>query len=364
MGYEERARNALYGLAMGDAISWPSLYHRSYTLPFWTRRLRREIDVAQEGQNILRFPMPFSLNRPTEALQYAPTDDTEWACFTAKLLIESKGQLSSEQVYTCWQELANLEEPVRGSISVHGALHNLGKGLLPPVTGADNAHYFDDSACMRAIPIGVVYQDNKERLLEAVTLDATVTNSRDGLWAAQAVAVAIGKLCSGSSLPSSLQEAQEVLPPDSWVARSVKQALDLVQERRSDSIFALIPELDRMVNKEYSYGGAAPEVLALAFALTLLVDGDFELGVLHALAFPKVADSLPALVGALCGATSDSVSLASDYWVNAIHELQGICLPTMAEVDYLRIVEDLVYVGSQVNKIDGSGEVYYANNLD
>jgi len=41
---KQRAFNAMMGLATGDAISWPSLYHRSYLLPFWTRRIRREID--------------------------------------------------------------------------------------------------------------------------------------------------------------------------------------------------------------------------------------------------------------------------------------------------------------------------------
>ncbi len=46
MNYEVRAKGALYGLAIGDAVGWPALYHRTYTLPFWTRRLRREIDAA------------------------------------------------------------------------------------------------------------------------------------------------------------------------------------------------------------------------------------------------------------------------------------------------------------------------------
>lgn len=350
MGYEERAKNTLYGLAMGDSISWPSLYHRTYTLPFWTRRLRREIDVAQETQGILRFPMPFSLNRPTEALQYAPTDDTEWASFTAELLIESQGELLADKLCSCWSELAHQEEVVRGSISIQGALHNLRKGLLPPITGMDNAHYFDDSACMRAIPIGVLFQDNVERIMEGVTLDGSITNSRDGLWAAQAVGVAIGQLCSGQDVKTTLQHAQKVLPEGSWTARSVKQAMELVGSEGTKSSFSLVPKLDRMINKEYSYGGAAPELVALAFALTLLVEGDFELGIMHALAFPKLADSLPALVGALCGATNDKENCLDEDWIDAIRELKGICLPSLAGKDYLSLVAELVALGMQRNK--------------
>ena len=90
MGYKERVRNSLYGLAIGDAMSWPAFYHRTYTLPFWTRRLRREIDAAQEDYQITRFPMPFSLNRPTENLQFGPTDDTEWAAFTANFSLNPR----------------------------------------------------------------------------------------------------------------------------------------------------------------------------------------------------------------------------------------------------------------------------------
>lgn len=346
MGYRARARNTLYGLAIGDAISWPSLYHRTYTLPFWTRRLRREIDAAQETKNILRFPMPFSLNRPTEALQFAPADDTEWATFTAKLLIHSGGNLSSEYIYESWLELAHQEALVKGSISVQGALHNLRRGWKPPTTGMDNAHYFDDSACVRAIPIGVALAENRDRMLETVTLDAIVTNAHDGLWAAQAMAMAIAELCSGSPIQTSIQRAQAMLPSGSWIERSVNEAIELAGQPDVSTGFRLIPKLDLLVNKEYSYGGAAPEAVALAFAVTLLVNGNFELGIMHALAFPKLGDSLPALVGALCGAASDVDDFCGDHWTKVISELKGICLPQMAGMDYLRLVNDVVMLSA------------------
>ena len=41
---QQRARNAMIGLAIGDAISWTSMFHRSVLLPLWTRRIRREMD--------------------------------------------------------------------------------------------------------------------------------------------------------------------------------------------------------------------------------------------------------------------------------------------------------------------------------
>ena len=57
------------------------MFHRSYAYPFWTRRLRREMDVASEQAGVLRPQMPFSLNQPPDAFAPGPTDDTEWAAF-------------------------------------------------------------------------------------------------------------------------------------------------------------------------------------------------------------------------------------------------------------------------------------------
>lgn len=349
MGYKERGRNALYGLAIGDSLGWPAFYHRSNTLPFWTRRLRREIEVAQESQKILRFPMPFSLNRPTESLNFCPTDDTEWAVFTAQLLVESGGELGVDQIHDSWLQLARQEDQIKGSISIQGALHNLRKGLKPPLTGSDNAHYFDDSACVRAIPIGVAFAGDFDQIVLSVEKDASVTNAFDGLWAAQALGVAIGELCSGNSLQKSIQTAIGLLPPGSWVERKVNVALELVNKRGTTG-FGLIPQLDLLVNKEYSYGGAAPEVMALAFAVTLLVNGDFESGIMYSLAFPKLADSLPAYVGALCGAMSDMDDLCGEHWLGVIQELRGVCLPQLEEMNYLKLVNELLVLGEIKSK--------------
>ena len=56
-----RARNAMIGLAIGDAISWSAMFHRSYLLPPWTRRIRREIDASSEATNVILQPTPFRM---------------------------------------------------------------------------------------------------------------------------------------------------------------------------------------------------------------------------------------------------------------------------------------------------------------
>lgn len=84
---KQRAKNAMIGLAIGDSISWTSMFHRSVLLPPWTRRIRREIDAASETTNVIVTPMPFSLNQPAKYFNISPTDETEWAAFS-RIFIE------------------------------------------------------------------------------------------------------------------------------------------------------------------------------------------------------------------------------------------------------------------------------------
>ena len=50
---KQRKQNAMIGLAIGDAIGWTSMFHRSFLLPPWTRRKRREIDMTSETENVI-----------------------------------------------------------------------------------------------------------------------------------------------------------------------------------------------------------------------------------------------------------------------------------------------------------------------
>ena len=99
---KQRAVNAMIGLAIGDALSWTAMFHRSVLLPPWTRRKRREIDIESEMTNVIITPMPFSLNQPAQHFAISPTDETEWAAFTADILLRSvagkNAQIAGKQV--------------------------------------------------------------------------------------------------------------------------------------------------------------------------------------------------------------------------------------------------------------------------
>ncbi len=335
----QRAQNAMIGLAIGDALSWPAMFHRSRLLPSWTRRIRREIDAASEASNVLALAMPFSLNQPADALDAGPTDDAEWAAFTANILLNRNGTYE-DALLSAWFTLARSGEAIKGGVSTQAALSNLRKGIMPPRSGRENPHYFDDGAVARAVPIGIFCTGNPEKAAQLAALDASVTNSEDGVWAAQSMAVGVSLACSGKSVNEILTESIQVLPQSSLVRRKVDDALALTKE--CGSLFSVLPKLQNaIVNREYSYGNAAPETLALAFVITKMMGHDFERAITAAASFAKTADSLPAMVGALAGGMNPGV-IASDDWLEAVRNLKGICIPSLNGTDFLELTDRLI----------------------
>ncbi|HEY8347012.1 MAG TPA: ADP-ribosylglycohydrolase family protein [Symbiobacteriaceae bacterium] len=338
-----RVAGALLGLAAGDALGWPAQYHRSYQLPFWTRRLRRELDAEGESTHVTRPPVPFSLNQPVEPLRLGPSDDAEWAAFTAMLLIRTSGRMEPEVLIDAWRDLAARQEPVRGPVSVQGALHNLRRGVLPPQSGHDNAHYMDDAAAVRAVPIGACCAGDPERAAALAERDAAVTNALDGLWAARAMAAAVAVAAGGGNAEEAVAAALRELPEGSWIARQTAKALSLSDG--AESPFAVIPALsDGILSPIYSYGSLAPETIPLTLALVRITGGDLAQSLPVAAAFARAADSLPALVGGLCGALAGE-ELIPPAWRERCR-LAGICLPELAGVNLADLARDLAGISS------------------
>jgi ADP-ribosylglycohydrolase len=334
---KQRAENAMVGLAIGDALSWTSMFHRSFLLPPWTRRIRREIDSSSETTNVIVTPMPFSLNQPANHFNISPTDKTEWAAFTAENLLKKNFDLYEQEVLNEWMKLANSQNPIRGGVSTQAALNNLRKGIQPPQSGKQNPHYFDDGAMSRAVPIGIMYAGQPDKAAEIATIDATVTNSEDGVWAAQAIAVTVSLLCAGENIKDAINGAYQYLPELSWIRRTVDEAMEIA--KNNNSIFSILPEIhNKIVNREYSYGNVAPETLALTFIIVRLHGDNFETAVTTAASFAKSGETLPAMVGALAGAMQLK-SIASEQWLNAINTLKGICIPNFAGKNYLKLIE-------------------------
>ncbi|MDP2366270.1 MAG: ADP-ribosylglycohydrolase family protein, partial [Ignavibacteria bacterium] len=240
------------------------------------------------------------------------------------------------------------QDPIRGGVSTQAALHNLRNEIKPPQSGKQNPHYFDDGAMSRAVPIGIICAGQPDKAAQLASIDASITNSEDGVWAAQAMAVAVSLLCAGENIKDAISGAYQYLPESSWIKRSVDDAMKIVE--KTNSIFSIIPEIqNNIVNREYSYGNAAPETLALSFIIVQLHGNNFETAVTTSLSFAKSGETLPAMVGALAGAMQIK-SFTSENWLNAIGTLNGICIPTFAGKNYLKLVEEISnYAGKKIS---------------
>ncbi|MGW4703315.1 hypothetical protein ACWEP1_23570, partial [Streptomyces sp. NPDC004285] len=150
----DRTEGLLLGIAAGDAAGWPAARHRAARMPEWTRRLTRELDAFAEQNATTTLPVPIALNQPPEPLRLGPSDDAEWAAFTAEAVLAAAGPLFAglpperrprAAVDLAWNALAGqvaaaadrapeVESavlPLRARISVRAGLGNLATGLRP-----------------------------------------------------------------------------------------------------------------------------------------------------------------------------------------------------------------------------------------
>lgn len=330
----ERAYGALLGLGLGDAMGYPALFRRVFSLPERRRTTIWNANLAQTNARIGRLFLPFTHRTAPETLEPAPSDDTEWALLSARAILDGRGDAPGEApsqatFLAAWERyvLATPETIVTG-FSERAAMENLRRGLAPPATGNDNPQHYDDSAAVRAVVSGIVCAGEPDAAATLAQADAEITNAEDGITAARAMAVAVALLLDGASLDVALAAARAQFPAKSWIAHGDRLAQQCRAEAANPLDLALAITR-QLINSVYSFGNVAPETIPAAFALCEATGGNLTDAVLIANAIPKSADSLPALVGVLCGALrgADAVPPA---WRAAINEARGICLPALA----------------------------------
>ncbi|OEV17260.1 hypothetical protein AN221_27445 [Streptomyces nanshensis] len=357
-----RIEGLLLGLAAGDAAGWPAARHRAARMPEWTRRLTRELDTFAEQNATTPLPVPIALNQPPEPLRLGPSDDAEWAAFAGRTVLAaaadeayglSPGHRMRDAVDRAWNALAatvaaasarapEVEAavlPLRARISVRAGLGNLAAGLRPPATGHDNPHYFDDAACVRAAVLAVVHPGDPEEAAALAEFDARYTQDGDGVHGARAMAAAIAVALAGADVDTVVNAALDQLPDATEIARNATHAVRLAREFADEpaGAFALVPVLEhQIVDHVYSYGIAAAETVPVALALTTAARGEIAQALPAAACLSRVADSAPALAGALTGAIG-SVTAVPAGWREACRTLAGCALPRLAGLDLLEL---------------------------
>ncbi|MEU9118001.1 ADP-ribosylglycohydrolase family protein [Streptomyces sp. NPDC048483] len=359
----DRIEGLLLGLASGDAAGWPAARHRAARMPEWTRRLTRELDTFAEQNATTTLPVPIALNQPPEPLRLGPSDDAEWAAFTAEAVLTAAGDRLSDPgqddrlraaLDLAWNALAGeiaaaadrapeVESavlPLRARISVRAGLGNLAAGLRPPATGHDNPHYFDDAACVRAVVLAVVHPGEPAAAAGLAEYDARYTQDGDGVHGARAMAAAVAAALGGAPVDHCVAAALGQLPEGTEIRRNALHAVELARAAATDrpgTAFALVPVLEHeIVDHVYSYGIAAAETVPVALALAIAGGGRVAEAVPAAACLSRVADSAPALAGALTGALGGARALPRT-WRDACRVLSGCALPRLAGTDLVEL---------------------------
>mgnify|MGYP000879202192 CR=1 FL=1 len=324
MNFRDKARGCLLGLAVGDALGQPT---EGKTLEYIRATYGRITGFLAEHPGV--------------------SDDTEYALFSARLLLEHGLTFTSDQVALEWRtHLATQTGGFKGAgFSEMAAIENLRRGLNPPASG-DHVHAWSDGLAMRVAPFGIVAPGNPSLAAELAYRDGIVSHSGEGIYAGQAVAAAIATAMSigdkeGIDIGASLaKNALKVIPQDSWTARAITEAV-AIGNRSSDVWDALEPLYGSIVADYYFWSDLAPEAVGIAFGLITAAQGDFEQSVLGGTNIGRDTDTIAAIAGAITGALQ-GVECIPPLWGNPMQSVRGVCIQTVAGMHVLDTADALV----------------------
>lgn len=154
---------------------------------------------------------------------------------------------------------------------------------------------------------------------------------------ARAMAAAVALALVGADVGACVDAALAELPKATEIGRNARHALKLA--RAGEDTFSLVPLLEhQIVDHVYSYGIAAAETVPVALALALAARGRIAEAVPTAACLSRVADSAPALAGALTGALGGGAAIPAA-WRDACRILSGCALPRLTGTDLIGLAD-------------------------
>ena len=304
MGNASRARGALYGLAIGDALGMPTqMLSRAQIRARWGELLTG-FEPAPPGH-------PIAAGLPAGAI----TDDTEQAVLLGRLLVKSYGTIDPNELA---RALVNWERKMaeRGSLDLLGpstrrACAAILAGVSPDEAGATGA---TNGAAMRITPVGIAValapakpalSSDLSTLVDQVIAASSVThNTGIALAGAAAVAAAVSAGVSGAGIAEAtalaVQAARIAARRGHWVAGAdvaarIEWATSLVAGRDEAEAIELI----------YTLVGtslATQESVPAAFAVLAAEPADPWRACLRAASLGGDCDTIAAMTGAIAGA--------------------------------------------------------------
>ena len=292
---KDRARSALYGLAIGDALGMP------------TQLLSRREIVERWGSFLTGFEPappdhPIAAGLPAGAI----TDDTEQAVLLGRLLVKGHGTVAPRELA---QALVSLERDMaaRGSLDLLGpstkrAVAAVLAGVPPEEAGASGD---TNGAAMRIAPVGIAVPPELPALVDHVVAASYVThNTGLALAGAAAVAAAVSAGLAGAGIAEAtalaVRAARIGAERGHWVAGADVAA-------RIEWAAGLVAGRDRAEAAELIYtlvgtSLATQESVPAAFAVLAAVPDDPWQACLLAASLGGDCDTIAAMAGAIAGA--------------------------------------------------------------
>ncbi len=314
ISYESRAEGCMAGLACGDAMG----------------------DVGRNQAFRDRYGIVDDMYDGAKS-----TDDTEFAALTAMTLLDCGGKLTLDALVDSWQKRILGQGGLfdRGGVPLYGAVDNLKRGIMPPLSGRYNTLNIDDGAAMRIAPIGIIARDD-EHAASLASIEASISHYEDGIYAAVACAVAVRHCMNGESAISAANAAISTIPKDSWLGVTMARMFELV--KCADGIESV---WSRMHNDFYTpRHSISPEAIPQAFGIFMLTEGDFKKGLFWASNFGRDADTIAALVGAFSGARQ-GIEVIPPAWIEKVRKPSGVCLKFAASCDMVDLGSRLAVLG-------------------
>lgn len=308
----DKAIGSLCGLAIGDSLG----------------------DAARMPENQRDYGFITDFNRGA----CWSTDDTEFALMVAGTIIEKKGEFTSEDVVKMWlAHVATEDELKRGGLSETEAADNLRRGLRPPESGRFNPFHQSDGAAMRSGPIGIYCAGDPEKAAYLAETDACISHYADGIWGAQAVAVAVSLAMVDASVMEIWDAVCALAPADSWFRETLRRTDRIVTEANGDIAAAWMP----LHNELFSTNRAAvPEAIPEMLGCLRLKSDSFQAGLLLAVNFGRDADTIGATAGAILGARYGSSGIPR-HWLEKTRYPSGTCLKFTKGIDIFDYAEKL-----------------------
>jgi len=316
IGYESRAKACMAGLACGDAMG----------------------DVGRNQAFRDRYGIVDDMYEGAKS-----TDDTEFAVLTAATLLDCGGELTVEALVASWKKRILDQGGLfdRGGVPLYGAVDNLRRGLVPPLSGRYNTLNIDDGAAMRIAPVGIIARD-EAHAAKLAALEASISHYEDGVYAAVACAVAVRLCMEGATAEAAVAGAMRHIPADSWLGVAMRRMLDLAA-RSAGIEEAWAPLHADFWTPRHSI---SPEAIPQALGVFLLTQGDFRKGMFWASNFGRDADTIAALVGAL-SAARQGYEVIPPAWIEKVRKPSGVCLKFAAAYDVVELGSELARLGAK-----------------